>query len=174
MYLPSRGSYCLIWTSSTQSAGNHPVLPLTLPSQNPPSPIDRTVDPQHTECYSITTPTGTAVSTVHRATVWPLTLSPRCSWISPVPWGTWDRVAMKVRPGTALYSLLFLIWGVRGGEEGGLVSTWPPPLGLQTDKSTNDSVIKLTRAVSNDWFLTSYNNTVNKYTVMTKTTKTKV
>lgn len=41
--LPSRGSYCLIWTSSTQSAGNHPVLPLTVPSQNPPSPILRTV-----------------------------------------------------------------------------------------------------------------------------------
>lgn len=74
------------------------------------------------------------ISTTHTATLcfWPLTLSPRCSWISPGPWGTWDRVAMKVRPGTALYSLLFLICGVRGGEEGGLVSTWPPPLGLQT------------------------------------------
>lgn len=38
-FLPSLGSYCLIWTSSTQSAGNQPVLPLTVPSQKPPSPI---------------------------------------------------------------------------------------------------------------------------------------
>lgn len=37
--LPNRGSNCLIWTSSTQSAGNQPVLPLTVPSQKPPSPI---------------------------------------------------------------------------------------------------------------------------------------
>ena len=40
--LPSLGSYCLISTSSTQSAGNQPVRPLTLPSQNPPSPMDST------------------------------------------------------------------------------------------------------------------------------------
>ena len=41
---------------------------------------------------------------------------------------------MKVRPGTALYSLFFLSCGVMGGEEGGLVSTWPLPLGLQGDR----------------------------------------
>lgn len=41
-YVPSRGSYCLIWTSSMQSAGNQPVRPFTLPSQKPPSPMDRT------------------------------------------------------------------------------------------------------------------------------------
>lgn len=41
---------------------------------------------------------------------------------------------MKVRPGTALYSLLFLIWGVSGGEEGGLISPGPPPPGLGTQQ----------------------------------------
>lgn len=44
---PSRGSNCLIWTSSTQSAGNQPVLPLTVPSQNPPSPMDSTAHTAH-------------------------------------------------------------------------------------------------------------------------------
>lgn len=48
---------------------------------------------------------------------------------------------MKVRPGTALYSLLFLIWGVGGGEEGGLASAWPPPLGLQTDRWEGDGLV---------------------------------
>lgn len=32
-------SYCRICTSSTQSAGNQPVRPFTVPSQNPPSPM---------------------------------------------------------------------------------------------------------------------------------------
>lgn len=36
---PCRVSYCLIWTSSTQSAGNQPVRPFTVPSQKPPSPM---------------------------------------------------------------------------------------------------------------------------------------
>lgn len=41
--LPCRGSYCRICTSSTHSAGNQPVLPFTVPSQKPPSPILSTV-----------------------------------------------------------------------------------------------------------------------------------
>lgn len=36
---PCRVSYCLICTSSTQSAGNQPVRPFTVPSQKPPSPM---------------------------------------------------------------------------------------------------------------------------------------
>lgn len=36
---PWRASYCLICTSSTQSAGNQPVRPFTVPSQKPPSPM---------------------------------------------------------------------------------------------------------------------------------------
>lgn len=36
---PCRASYCLICTSSTQSAGNQPVRPFTVPSQKPPSPM---------------------------------------------------------------------------------------------------------------------------------------
>ena len=36
---PCRVSYCLSCTSSTQSAGNQPVRPFTVPSQKPPSPM---------------------------------------------------------------------------------------------------------------------------------------
>lgn len=42
-FLPGRASNCRICTSSTHSAGNHPVRPFTLPSQKPPSPMLSTV-----------------------------------------------------------------------------------------------------------------------------------
>lgn len=41
--LPDRTSWGLPCTSSTHSAGNHPIWPRELPSQKPPSPMLRTV-----------------------------------------------------------------------------------------------------------------------------------
>lgn len=52
--LPSLGSYCLIWTSSTQSAGNQPVRPFTVPSQNPPSPMERTANTPNSHYHTHT------------------------------------------------------------------------------------------------------------------------
>lgn len=40
--LPAWLSRGLQWTSSTHSAGNHPMWPRALPSQKPPSPMLRT------------------------------------------------------------------------------------------------------------------------------------
>lgn len=42
--LPAWLSLGLHWTSSTHSAGNHPMWPRALPSQKPPSPMLRTRD----------------------------------------------------------------------------------------------------------------------------------
>lgn len=42
--LPAWLSLGLHWTSSTHSAGNHPMCPRALPSQKPPSPMLRTRD----------------------------------------------------------------------------------------------------------------------------------
>lgn len=49
-HLPCRVSYCRICTSSTQSAGNQPVRPFTVPSQNPPSPMLSTRKRSQTGC----------------------------------------------------------------------------------------------------------------------------
>lgn len=51
--LPAWMSLGLHWTSSTHSAGNHPMWPRALPSQKPPSPMLRTRDKERGRRYRL-------------------------------------------------------------------------------------------------------------------------